>query len=327
MKKCVFILPYFGKFNNYFGLFLKSCGKNTEYNWLILTDDKEKYNYPSNVKVIYSTFDEIKELFKNKIGFEISLSSPYKLCDFKPTYGLVFEEYIQEYEYWGHCDCDVIFGNLDKMLSPLLNEGYDKLFAAGHLTIYKNTAKNNRRFLLNYHGRNLAQEFLSVPEICWFDEDWKADNIHTMFLESDAKVFSEVLAFNPSGNHAYFVQRNYIPTEHRYVEERYKKALYAWVDGSVIRQTLDRNKLRKEEYLYLHLQHRKMRVNGVNEKDRFFQIVPNEFIPLKSLPKSVEEWKKIKKEPIKAYGYIVKKQIDRVKRKTVSIYRRLRNDT
>lgn len=327
MKKCVFILPYFGKFNNYFGLFLKSCGKNTEYNWLILTDDKEKYNYPSNVKVIYSTFDEIKERFKNKIGLEISLPSPYKLCDFKPTYGLVFEEYIQEYEYWGHCDCDVIFGNLNKMLSPLLNEGYDKLFAAGHLTIYKNTAKNNRRFLQNYHGRNLAQEFLSVPEICWFDEDWKADNIHTMFLDSDAKVFSEVLAFNPSGNHAYFVQRNYIPTEHRYVEEKYKKALYVWDDGSVIRETLDGNKLRREEYLYLHLQHRKMRVNGVNEKDSFFQIVPNEFIPLKSLPKSVEEWEKIKKEPFKAHGYIVKKQIDRVKRKTVSIYRRLRNDT
>ena len=41
----------------------------------------------------------------------------------------------------------------------------------------------------------------------------------------------------------------------------------------------------------------------------------------------LHQWKKIKKEPFKAYGYIVKKQIDRVKRKTVSIYRRLRNDT
>ena len=159
MKKCVFILPYFGKFNDYFNLFLKSCEKNAKYNWLIFTDDIKKYNYPSNVSVIYTTFDEIKECFKNKIGFEISLPSPYKLCDFKPTYGLVFEEYIQEYEYWGHCDCDVIFGNLDKILSPLLNEGFDKLFAAGHLTIYKNTLENNRRFLQDYHGKNLAKSF------------------------------------------------------------------------------------------------------------------------------------------------------------------------
>ena len=267
MKKCVFILPYFGKFNDYFNLFLKSCEKNAKYNWLIFTDDIKKYNYPSNVSVIYTTFDEIKECFKNKIGFEISLPSPYKLCDFKPTYGLVFEEYIQEYEYWGHCDCDVIFGNLDKILSPLLNEGFDKLFAAGHLTIYKNTLENNRRFLQDYHGKNLAKEFLEVPEICWFDEDWKTDNIHTMFLESSAKVYSEVLAFNPSGKYAYFVQRNYIPAEHRYVEERYKKALYAWNDGNIIRQTLEENELKVEEYLYLHLQHRKMRVNGVGEKD------------------------------------------------------------
>ena len=37
MKKCIFIIPYFGKFNEYFTLFLKSCKNNKEFNWLILT--------------------------------------------------------------------------------------------------------------------------------------------------------------------------------------------------------------------------------------------------------------------------------------------------
>ena len=36
MKKGVLILPYFGKFNNYFPLFLKSCGYNPSYDFLIL---------------------------------------------------------------------------------------------------------------------------------------------------------------------------------------------------------------------------------------------------------------------------------------------------
>ena len=60
-KKCVFILPYFGKFNNYFPLFLKSCEKNPTYNWLIFTDCKEKYNYPENVDVVDMTLQELKK--------------------------------------------------------------------------------------------------------------------------------------------------------------------------------------------------------------------------------------------------------------------------
>ena len=56
MKKCIIILPYFGKFNNYFNLFLKSCEKNPDFSWLIFTDDKSKYNYPENVRVEYMKF-------------------------------------------------------------------------------------------------------------------------------------------------------------------------------------------------------------------------------------------------------------------------------
>lgn len=40
MNKCCFVIPYFGKFNNYFPLYLKSCTCNNDFNWLIITDDK-----------------------------------------------------------------------------------------------------------------------------------------------------------------------------------------------------------------------------------------------------------------------------------------------
>ena len=35
MEKVVFIIPYFGKFNNYFQLFLNSCAYNKKFEWLI----------------------------------------------------------------------------------------------------------------------------------------------------------------------------------------------------------------------------------------------------------------------------------------------------
>ena len=52
MNKCILILVYFGEFKNYFPLFLKSCKKNEEFNWLIITDNKVKYDYPINCKVV-----------------------------------------------------------------------------------------------------------------------------------------------------------------------------------------------------------------------------------------------------------------------------------
>ena len=145
-KKCVLILPYFGKFKNYFDMFLMSCAVNNKINWLVISDQHCPKKC-DNVQWINMEFKEFKNLIQKKFDFSISLNKPYKLCDYKPTYGYVLEEYIKEYDYWGYCDCDLIFGNLNKILVPLLNEYYDKLFAAGHLTIYKNNKKNNRRFM------------------------------------------------------------------------------------------------------------------------------------------------------------------------------------
>ena len=56
MKKIVFICPYFGSFPNYFNLTLKSIEYNKTIDWLIITDIKEKYDYPDNVKVINMSF-------------------------------------------------------------------------------------------------------------------------------------------------------------------------------------------------------------------------------------------------------------------------------
>ena len=51
-KKICFIIPYFGNFKNYFQLFLNSCRLNSDINWLIITDNKDEYDYPKNVKRI-----------------------------------------------------------------------------------------------------------------------------------------------------------------------------------------------------------------------------------------------------------------------------------
>ena len=110
MKRCILIIPYFGKFNSYFHLFLHSCRNNPDFDWLIFTDDRRNFEYPDNITVKYTTFDKIKLYIQRKFKFKIALDQPYKLCDYKIAYGDIFSEFISGYEFWGFCDTDVIFG-------------------------------------------------------------------------------------------------------------------------------------------------------------------------------------------------------------------------
>lgn len=98
MKRVAFVLPYYGRFPSYFQLFLDSCGGNPDFDWLVFTDDHYPYDYPDNVHVRHETFEDMRRRVMGRIDAPVNLDSPYKLCDFKPTYGLVFSEYLQEYD-------------------------------------------------------------------------------------------------------------------------------------------------------------------------------------------------------------------------------------
>ena len=323
-KKCVFILPYFGKFNNYFELFLHSFSYNDSYALLIFSDNSEEYDYPSNVRVIRTTLEEIKKVATRKLGFDVCLDTPYKLCDYKPAYGFLFEEYIEGYEYWGHCDCDILFGNLENILTPLLLQGYDKLFAAGHMTIYKNTYENNRRFMSLHNGIELYKEAFTRPGIYVFDEDCQIkhhndNNIHSVFLESGAKVYARDLSMNVAAGDAKFIRARYIPEERAVIKQVYEPARYYWSEGELFSLSYNQEEdcLEKQDYLYIHLQSRKMR-NKIKENNvKRFEILPDRFVSVISIPSNKHElrthtigfpymfwfdvyWKKIRRELLKS---------------------------
>ena len=79
--------------------------------------------------------------FEKKLGFPVALNSPYKLCDFKPSDGEVFEDYLNDYDYWGHCDVDLIWGDIRKFVTDELLEKYVRIFSRGHCSIYRNSSE------------------------------------------------------------------------------------------------------------------------------------------------------------------------------------------
>ena len=118
-------MPYFGKLPDFFPVFLKSCKYNSSFNWLIITNDKTSYSYHSNVLPMYMSFSMFKEKVQSKFDFQINLDTYQKLCDYKPSYGYLFEDQIKDYKFWGFCDIDVVLGNLDHFITDALLDEYD----------------------------------------------------------------------------------------------------------------------------------------------------------------------------------------------------------
>ena len=97
LHKIIVFITYFGNFPWYFSYFLHSCKFNPTIDFLIFSNSTDTQQLPSNLKIINKTLEEIKIIANKKLGLKVSIDYPYKLCDFKPAYGLIFEDYSKGY--------------------------------------------------------------------------------------------------------------------------------------------------------------------------------------------------------------------------------------
>lgn len=310
MRKCCFIIPYYGKFPDYFPLFLHTCRWNEDFDWLFVTDIDFNGDCPDNVHWLRMSFDELKGLVQSKFDFKISLERIYKLCDFKPTYGYVFEEYLKDYKCWGHCDIDTIMGKINHFLTDELLDKYDKIFALGHFTVYRNTYENNRIFMKDINGYYPYREKLSQGDSFTFDEEYKSGNVNQIFLYQHKKVFCSDYSLCPHQYFVKFVRQILIKSPIRddlfdfYIEE-FKDAVYTWEGGCLKRYYCHRDHLVCEEFLYMHFLHRKMKNTLVVNKDLSqFKIVPNSFVPLEVEKISEENFGKIRRFSYSKYAFM-----------------------
>ena len=171
MQKVAFVIPYIGKLPVYFPFWLKTCANNPTVDFLLFTDDISGYNYPSNVKVTICSFGELKVRFQNLFDFPIALERPYKFCDFKPVYGEAFAEELKGYDFWGHCDIDLFWGDIRNFLTEEILSKYDYIYTHGHCCLYRNLPDVNAWYrTLPNNGYQKWQEVFQNPKSCAFDE-------------------------------------------------------------------------------------------------------------------------------------------------------------
>lgn len=160
---------YFGKLPWYFPWFTNSCRYNTTVDFYIYTDQPAPAGLPENVNVKSVTVESFRALAESKIGFSINLDYSYKLCDLKPAYGLIFEDDLKGYDYWGIGDIDIIFGDIRAFLSELSTVDVFCVrleYVTGYFSLFRNTPYFTNLFS---HSRDYQQVFQSREHFC-FDE-------------------------------------------------------------------------------------------------------------------------------------------------------------
>lgn len=271
------IVCYFGPFPNYFPLFLESCAKNPTVNWLIFTDNTS-LDTSENVKLVHTSFSELKKTISSFYDFKIYLEFPINLCNYKVAYGEIFEAYLTNYSHWGYCDIDVIFGDIRAFITEDLLNSYDKILRRGHFTLFRNAPHINRLYRSLINGERRYQEVFQSTQVCHFDEG----------LPELTKGINHIFALNKINVYDAYIYMDLAVYSYSFINsdlekeiderEKAKHSLFIWKDGKLYRVYLSNGAVNREEFMYIHFQKRKMNVR-IQTQTKRYNIVPNAFVP------------------------------------------------
>ena len=148
------LVTYFGELPWYFSFFIHSCKFNADIDFYLFCDQDIKDALPGNITLVRTSLGEVQQLASDKLQFAASIEFPYKLCDYKPAYGLIFEDHIRDYDFWAQSDIDIIYGNLRNFFSNELLDTIDYAsvrhdYATGCFSLFRNNAMINNLFKMS----------------------------------------------------------------------------------------------------------------------------------------------------------------------------------
>lgn len=295
--KLALINLYFGKLPAYFPLWLASCQRNPSVDFFLFTDNTIQLNLPSNVNVVNMSFEEMIERINGKFPFEVKVLIPYKLTDFKPAYGYIFEDMLISYDYWGYCDLDLIFGNIMKFVEPPMRDGKKKIYQKGHLTIYKNI-ESMRTLFMRSGARFSYKSVYSDSECYAFDEYGglipitNKQSVEEYYQEDMADISCRINRLTASR------------------QTNYDYQVFYYENGKVYRAYIENDVVRTQEYIYIHIQKRKYQFDGAY--DCFF-ILSNRFVEKQPGIPSADEIRSLSQFVSEAEDHLQLKRYNRMK--------------
>jgi hypothetical protein len=273
------IACYFGESPSYFQAWLDSCSMNDKFTWILFSDINIKnFRKPDNVLFISASINSIRSQFSDFLGFDVSLNRPYKLCDFRGLYWILIENLGLQYDYWGYCDLDVIFGRLDKFITVEMLAKYERIFGVGHLSIFKKSIKSKIAFSLP-HPYYSWKTVLQTEKSYGFDEHSGLNLIWYHNLYDFYEDESVVMDFDPQYS---FLRLVYLPHNKRKQAFSYKNGILRQTYKRLWFQNIDR------EFAYAHFQKRKIKIYSlIQNKKLNFSTENGELILTENIPETL----------------------------------------
>lgn len=152
--KKIMITPFFGDLPEWKNKFKIPIG----YDWLLDTD-----------------IDSFRLRVKRVLGFDYpGLPGTGKVWDYRCALGLLYAEDIQDYDFWGHCDFDMVFGDVEKWFT---DEELEKLdvwsnhhsYVNGCFSLYRNSKEVNELFTKSPFWKSILESKLATG---WVEEQY-----------------------------------------------------------------------------------------------------------------------------------------------------------
>lgn len=257
--KIAVIIVYFGKFPNYFPLFLESCANNSEFDWLFFTDQNIRLKTSwHNVHIYNYNLSEIEKRATSLFPFSIHISTPYKLCDYRPLYGQIFRLELNGFDFWGYCDVDMIFGHLTDFITDDMLNKYDKLFKNGHFCLYRNTDKINISWKKYTEEKLLYKVFSDSVNTYAYDEFGIKGHGMANLFPNERCYYLESFDDISIRKNSFWSSREY----KKGIKNRSRATMgFLYTQGKLFRYVYDGIDVYVDESMYVHIQKRKIKTN------------------------------------------------------------------
>src|SRR6266576_3569173 len=135
MKKLIkLISPWVGNLPNWMDKFDDQMRGFETIDWELIIPP-----YHNRLTRVDEQLTWISDRVSKASGVHCTKEMPIGWCDYRPAFGEAFADYYTGYEYWGYCDPDILFGDLDNLLPPLLSEcdilSFKEKYLSGCFTI------------------------------------------------------------------------------------------------------------------------------------------------------------------------------------------------
>jgi len=136
ISKCM-VVPYFGQYPEWFDLWMRNTERMREHGYDFLFDTDEQ---------------DFRKRVWRKLGIECPpMNGTGRVWNFRPAFGMLYEDEIKEFDFWGHTDFDCVYGRVEDWVTANFLDGLDVHsnhddYICGPWTLYRNTPVVNTMF-------------------------------------------------------------------------------------------------------------------------------------------------------------------------------------